>query len=189
MTTLPVEIMVSDESLHNSKFLTEVAFNPREVRGTVLGLIGRLKHEPAIEKREETGAYKAGVTPLERKEILQKLFRLLSPVQGETEVQKLFMAINAELERVWEINMSEMLAAEARVAEAAEAQREANKLRREAELDKRREQEQEKEQETPCTDLVKCYMCEAEVLSNTMVEIEGEMVCSDCAKDWGVEEK
>ena len=143
MSFTPVETIVSKDELYSNKFLADVPFEPGQ-RGTLMGLIARLKNEPVVAeddmecytflgRKEEanareqtdwwkTGYYKRGVSPSERVETLQMLFRILFRVQGHESAQRLLMAVHEELTG-HDINMFDMVAIEDQEAKLEAARR------------------------------------------------------------------
>lgn len=229
MKTMTVETLVNDEQLYNIKFLADAPFDPPEMRGRVMGLIGKLRNDPEIPEEtpeDERDMVHRGLKPSERKASLDQLFRTLFPAQGHETCHKLMMAIHEELVSLG-INMFDVLAAEEEKARQVKEQREAERAKREAEREARRSWEEKRDEfhdyvvshgngppseegyslgraliesgndfataahEVVYRNLViqSCYMCEKEVPANTLIEVEDEMMCRDCAQDWGVEIK
>jgi hypothetical protein len=90
-----------------SDFMRAVPFDPPERRGSVVGLLGKLKFEKPIDPgtpRKTMGNYSEGVTPDERKQALGKLKGLLSPVGDHPEVAVFLQAIENELSQ-WGITL------------------------------------------------------------------------------------
>lgn len=79
------------------KLLSGVPFAPAQIRGTVLGILGRLQNEPTIDFRADTKGYKAGVTPAERLDALKRLWRWINPHSNHAEIAPLITAIEVEL--------------------------------------------------------------------------------------------
>jgi hypothetical protein len=79
------------------KLLSGVPFAPAQIRGTVLGILGRLQNEPAIDFRPDMKGYKAGVTPAERLDSLKRLWRWINPHRDHAEIVPLMTAVEAEL--------------------------------------------------------------------------------------------
>lgn len=83
--------------LFKPKLLSSVPFAPATIRGTVLGILGRLLNEPAIDFRPDAPGYKAGVTQAERLDSLKRLWRWTNPHRDHAEIAPLTAAIEAEL--------------------------------------------------------------------------------------------
>ena len=96
-----VELVYPD--LFVPKLLSGVPFAPAQIRGTVLGILGRLQNEPAIGERQPRlpgdgiKGYKEGVSPSERLDALKRLWRWINPHRNHAEITPLMTAIEAEL--------------------------------------------------------------------------------------------
>ena len=197
-----VELVYPD--LFVPKLLSGVPFAPAQIRGTVLGILGRLQNEPAIGERQPRlpgdgiKGYKEGVSPSERLDALKRLWRWINPHRNHAEITPLMTAIEAaqqeqsrlEAAKAAPVVVPPVVQEKASVmldkpepASIVEAVAETVPESFEALIDARTEcppvTPPHNAQETACA------FCGVPCEGEGCTEIDGQMVCASCSKEWG----
>ena len=127
------------EDVYEIGLLCDVPFDPPKKRGTVLGILGKLRNEKPISEDEERriiGSWKKGLTPSERIDALKILWKSLLPNHKHESVVNLVNSILTELYE-HDISIVPALIEEARLKDLEDAKRAKENLRRKAEYEAR----------------------------------------------------